>query len=56
LKELQGKGKVPSSADEGWLRDENKCSEATEFRADGVVLVKLNQIGLANTTPAAPAR
>jgi hypothetical protein len=54
LKELQGKGKIPSSAEEGWMRDQTKCSEATEIRADGVVLIKFHQIRLTNTTPAAP--
>ena len=33
-----------------------KCSEATEIRADGVVLIKFNQILLTNTTPSAPTR
>ena len=29
----------PSSAEEGWLRGSRKSCEATEARADGVVLV-----------------
>jgi len=31
-----------------------KYREATKARADGVVLIKFNQISLTNTTPAAP--
>jgi len=46
------KSGVPSSAEEGWMRDEKRNCEATKIRADGVVLVKFHHIFLTNTTPA----
>src|SRR6185436_13497310 len=33
-----------------------KCREASAIRADGVVLIKFDQIRLTNTTPSAPTR
>ena len=38
------KSEVPSSAEEGWMRDEIRICEATKIRADGVVLVKFHHI------------
>ena len=42
--ELAGKPNVPSSAEEGWMRDEKRNCEATTIRADGVVLVYFHKI------------
>jgi len=36
--------KVPSSAEEGWMRDQKRNCEATKIRADGVVLVQFHHI------------
>jgi len=44
VNESTGEGKFPSSAEEGWMRDEKRSREATEIRADGVVLVKFHKI------------
>ena len=46
VNELQVKGKVPSSAEEGWMRDQEKCAKPPEFAADGVVLIKFNSNSL----------
>ena len=44
VNESAGKSNVPSSAEEGWMRDENRICEATIIRADGVVLVQFQHI------------
>jgi hypothetical protein len=44
----------PLFSEEGWLRDQQKCREASLTRADGVV-INLNKIlGNLITTPSAP--
>jgi hypothetical protein len=42
--ELAGEIEVPSSAEEGWMRDVERIREATKIRADGMVLVKFHHI------------
>ncbi len=43
VKELEGERNVPSSAEEGWLRDQENGAQHIH-RADGVVLVKFNEM------------
>ena len=38
------KNEVPSSAEEGWMRDEKEIAKPPKIRADGVVLVQFQQI------------
>ena len=35
VNELAGESKVPSSAEEGWMRDEVRSSEATKYAQTG---------------------
>ena len=44
VNEWAGESRVPSSAEEGWMRDQKRNCEATEIRADGVVLVQFHHI------------
>jgi len=52
--ENAGRGQSPLLSWGGVDARSRKCSEATAIRADGVVLIKLNQLLLTNTTPSAP--
>jgi len=44
VNELAGERNVPSSAEEGWMRDEKEIAKPPKIRADGVVLVQFQQI------------
>ena len=50
-----GWARLPSSAEEGWLR-EVRTPQSDHSRADGVVLVRNSCILLTNTTPSAPSK
>ena len=53
---LHGLRTIPSSAEEGWLRDNENVAQLPKFAQTGW-LVHLNQIHfLTNTTPAAPIK
>ena len=47
--------RLPSSAEEGWLR-EVRMPRSDRSRADGVVLIRKLRILLNNTTPSAPSK
>ena len=49
-----GWARLPSSAEEGWLR-EVRMPRSDHSRADGVVLVRKSCILLTNTTPSVPS-
>jgi len=55
VNEWAGESRVPSSAEEGWMRDQKRNCEDTKIRADGMVLVKFHHI-FGPTPPRRPSR